>query len=120
MLDNASVSVYIPIIAKNDEGTPIKTWGYLSSPAVDPVETFRADVQPANLSQAQLEQWGLSNRQSDLKKMFYYTSAYVKLNNRVHVVSDIPNDGTGYYEIRGTNHWPIHGECLLVPVQGEA
>lgn len=118
MLDNATVSRYVPVLSKNDEGTTIRTWGYKVTPVVDPIEVFRADVQPANLTQSQLEQWGISNAVADMKKMFYDYSNSGALNTRVKVVSD--DDGTTkYYDVKGVNPWPSHGEELLVPVQGE-
>jgi hypothetical protein len=120
MIENATVKIYIPVIAKNSEGTPTKTWGYKVTPEpIAPIEEFRADVQPARLSEADLQAYGLSNKDSDVKKMYFYQSPNSVLNNRAFILSDFPGESGIYYEIRGSNHWPIHGEALLVPVQGE-
>jgi hypothetical protein len=106
-------------MTKNSEGTKIKLFGYQQSPVVAPIESFRADVQPYRLTEANLEQWGLSNKDADAKKMFYdEISVNIKINNRVSVVSDFDNSLI-YYDIKGTNPWPTHMEAILIPVQGE-
>jgi hypothetical protein len=63
--------------------------------------------------------YGLSNRSADTKKCFFGKQAYVNINNRAYVESDFPGEGDIYYEIKGVNRWPNHGECLFIPVQGE-
>jgi hypothetical protein len=118
MFENALVEVYVPTIAPNSEGTPTKSWGYKQATPVDPSEIFRADVQPAGLTRAEIELWGLSDKESNAKRMFYRFATKVEKNNRARVTSDI--DGSVLvYEIKGVNKWPIHGEAVLVPVQGE-
>jgi hypothetical protein len=117
MMDNATVSVYVPILSINAEGTEIRAWGYKQTPVVDPAETFRADVQPSSLTQAQLEQWGISDAAANMKKLFADLSLYLALNTRVKVTTD--EDGTAYYDVKVVNPWPSHVEALLVPVQGE-
>ena len=119
MIENATVSIYVPTLAPNDEGTTVKTWGYKKTIPDAASEVIRADVQPAKLSLAEVETYGLSNRNADIKKMFFGTSIYANINNRAYVVSDFPGEPAIYYEIKGSNHWPIHGEALLVPVIGE-
>jgi len=113
MYKNATVSFYSPVIAKNSEGTPIKTWSYVTA-----LDTVRADVQPKRLSPEERKLYGLSNANSDAKVFLGKVSAYTAENNRVKVVSDF--DGTtAYYDIRATNPWPRHIEMILIPVQGE-
>lgn len=114
MLQNATISVYVPVIATNSEGDPIKTWAYAS-----PVEMLRCDVQPKQLTMAEQELWGISDRNCNAKLVFFQTSGYIAINNRMKVVSDFPGEGTEYYEIKGVNRWPRHGEAVIVPVQGE-
>jgi hypothetical protein len=118
MRKNATVSIYVPIVGKNSEGSTAKAWGYKQSPVVAPIETFRADVQPYRLKEAELELWGLSNRISDTKRMFAPNSPNIFMGNRAAVISDF--DGvTRYYDIMGSNQWGHHAEPVLVPVQGE-
>jgi hypothetical protein len=117
---NASVKVYAQVNGKNTEGTITKTWGYKLNPPVDPSESFRCDVQPHTLTRAEQEAWGLSNRLSDAKKIFFTRSTYIQLANRVFVKSDFPGEPGCYYEIKGTNHWPNHGKAIALPIQGES
>lgn len=120
MLENATVSIYAPTIAANSEGDRIKTWGYKKTPTPDaPAETFRADVQPKQLSDSEREMFGISDRNANTKILFFSQSQYVALNNRAYVVSDFPGEPADYFEIKVPNRWPGHGECLLIPVQGE-
>lgn len=121
MLQNATISIYVPYMKKNTEGTPVKVFGYQQTPIVAPNETYRADVQPFSLSQVQAEQWGLSNKAADVKKLIFDGAITLKtiVNNRAKVVSDF-DESTVYYDIRALNIWPIHNTAILVPVQGEA
>jgi len=114
MYKNATIYIYAPTIAKNAEGDAIKTWG------TTPVETIRADVQPKTLTDAQYQSWGISDRNADTKIVFYERADQIKVNNRAKVVSDFPGEPSGFFEIKVPNHWPRHGECILVPVQGES
>jgi len=118
MYKNATVSMYPPVNAPNDEGTPISTYGYLKTPVGLPAETIRADVQPHRLSEAERALWGLSDKTADVRIMFYEKASYVKFGSRAKVVSDF-DGSTKYFEIKPINLWPNHGEVLLVPVQGE-
>lgn len=134
MIDNATVLTYAPIKARNSEGTIVNTWGYIKTllllglwddgqawddtlPWGEAAAMIRADVQPASLTEAQLQMWGLSNVKSDVKKMFFDGEPSVVLPNRVGVHYDA--SGVEYYDVRGTNRWSWHTEAYLVPVQGE-
>jgi hypothetical protein len=119
MRKNATVSVYIPVMAPNTEGTMLKTWGYKQSPATAPATTFRADVQPHLFREVEIELWELCNRQADTKELFVSGSIPSIANgNRAAVTSDY--DGVlRLYDILAANQYPHHAECLLVPVQGE-
>ena len=120
MIQNATVKIYIPVISKNPEGTTTKTWGYKVTPTpLPPVEIIRADVQPNSLNEAQLLQWGLSNRVADTKKVFFRKSPNTQQNNRAVVEMDNNKGVYEYYEIKARNGWNIHGESIFVPVQGE-
>jgi hypothetical protein len=117
LLINATAKIYPPISAKNSEGTIVKTWGYKTG--IDPAETLRVDVQPNSLNEAQLMQWGLSNRVADTKKVFFRHSKFIQQNNRAVVTMDNNPGVFEYYEIKARNGWNIHGESIFVPVMGE-
>lgn len=119
MAKNATVSIYIPTNAANSEGTPIKTWGYKQTPAGSPAATFRGDVQPKQLREAEIQLWGLSNRSVDTKELIIHGRVpSLSIGNRAAVTED--GEGvTRYYDILGVNPWRHHSECTLVPVQGE-
>ena len=119
MAKNATISIYIPTLAANAEGTPIKTWGYKQNPAGAPAATVRGDVQPKQLREAEIQLWGLSNRSVDTKELIIHGRVpALAVGNRAAVVEDV--DGvTRFYDILGVNQWRHHGECTLVPVQGE-
>lgn len=120
MYQNATLSVYVPTNTYNSEGDPIKTWGYKVTPTpVAPAEIIRCDVQPKKLSEAECLAWGISDRNANAKLVFFSRSGYIALTTRVKVVSDFPGEGTDYYEVKGVNRWPRHGEAVIVPVQGE-
>ena len=119
MYKNATVSIYVPIQTTNAEGDVIDGWGYQQSPVVAPAETIRCDVQPKKLSDSEREAYGISDRTANTKIAFFSQSQYIALNNRAYVVSDFPGETATYYEIKVPNRWPGHGECLLIPVQGE-
>jgi len=118
MIENATVSIYVPIQTTNDEGTIRNTWGYKQIPMVAPIESFRADVQSKVLSQVEQQAYGISNQAADVKIMFADYSVNADIPNRAKVESDM--DGkTKYYTVRAMNIWQIHAEYLLVPVVGE-
>jgi hypothetical protein len=119
MIENATVYIYTPTIIKTADGIK-KVWGYKNTPKVMPAETFRADVQPKSLSPAQVMQWGLSNREAEAKLMIFDDSLYTHINSRAYIISDIKGQENVYYEIKATNFWSLHGEAILVPVQGES
>lgn len=118
MIENATVSIYDPVETQNDEGTVIPTWGYKQVPALPPIESFRADVQPHVLTKVEQELFGITDQVTNTKIMFCAYSVNVDVPNRAKVVSDF--DGkTKYYSVRAGNIWPGHMEALLVPVVGE-
>lgn len=135
MIQNATLAIFSPLVTKNSEGTTVKFWAYkgLFGGVWDDEETWddtlrfgdgpssssRCDVQAGLFTQAQLEAWGISTKQSDIKKAFLENLSDLVILNRVSVLSDF--DATlKYYEIRAVNRWPIHAEAILVPIQGEA
>jgi len=119
MRKNCTVSVYVPVMAPNSEGTPMKTWGYKQTPALAPAAIFQADIQPRLLKEVEIEAWGLSNRVADTKELFTAGFIPTLANNNRAVVTTFQDGLTRVYDILGVNSWPHHGECTLVPVQGE-
>lgn len=118
MRKNATVAIYAPVFTTNSEGSRIKNWGYKQNPVVAPVETFRADIQPHNLSEAEIELWDLCDRKANTKLMLCPRSVNVAINNRAAVTDDADGQ-TIYYDIFSANAWSHYTEALLVPVQGE-
>jgi len=121
MRKNATISIYVPVLSKNSEGTVIKTWGYKQNPVLAPLATFRADVQPHNLNEAEIELWDLCDRKANTKELFGPRIPSIAINNRAAVVEDTdPTGATIYYDIFAANAWAYYSDSLLVPVQGEA
>ena len=115
---NATVNIYVKTSTRNDEGTRISSYGYLTTPKVAANETIRCDVQPYKLTEAEMTLYGIDDDGADTRKMFYNSAVYVKTGNRAEVTSDY--DGTKkYFDIMPINLWEHHGEVLLVPVAGE-
>jgi len=75
------------------------------------LKTIRADVQPARLTAAQAEAWGIIDLDAQAKKMFTDRDTSILMLMRAVV------DGETY-EMRGVNHWPNHSEFIMMPVQG--
>ena len=120
MYKNATVSLYVPVSAANGEGDIINTWGYKKTPTPDaPAEVIRADVQPKRLSEDQREVWGISTEAADARVIYFSRATNIKEGNRAYVESDFPGATAGYFDIKTPALWPGHGECILVPVQGE-
>ena len=103
---NDTVQLYSKTSIKLADGTIKNTWAL--------VDTIVADVQPAQLTIAQLQAWGISTLQSDAKKMYLIgpVNANIKIGARATVVGD------GTFDIRAANIWPSHQSAYLVPVQG--
>lgn len=113
LFPNATVYIADETTTKNSEGTKIKTYDF-----TNPKESFRADVQPNTLSQAQIQLYGIDEKTAETKKCFFdYKSVYAITGNRMKVVED---DGTEkIYNIHPVNKWRFHNEVLLVPVENE-
>lgn len=115
LFPNATVYVSDLKVIKNDEGTKIKTYDF-----ENPLESFKADVQPNVLTTGQMELYGITSRTANTKKCFcdIYNGIYMTLGNRAKVVYD--RDGkVEYYHIQPTNLWRFHKEFLLIPVENE-
>ena len=119
MRKNATVSVYVPTLAPNSEGTIVKTWGYKQTPPLAPAASFQADIQPHLLKESDVMLWGLSNRIADTKELYVAGFIPALANNNRAAVTTFQDGITRYYDILGVNSWRNHGECTLVPVQGE-
>lgn len=109
---NATIEIASLTITTNSEGTRIKAYDFTT-----PLESFRADVQPNTLTQAQIDLYGINDKTAETKKCFYTSASYMVSGNRAKVNYD---DGTvEYYNICPQNKWRVHSEALLVPVENE-
>lgn len=116
MLFFPNATIYISDLktTKNSEGTKIKKYDF-----ENPLETFRVDVQPNNLTSAQIELYGINAKTANTKKCFINLEdgKYMTLGNRAKVVFD---DATvEYYNIQPVTTWRFHKEFLLIPVENE-
>lgn len=112
MYKNATVYVAGETVRKNREGTKIKSYDF-----ENPLEAFRADVQPNALSEAEVEMYGITEKKAGVRKMFFDHARWLKRGNRAKVQYD-DGDSQIFY-IEPVNRWRGHGECLLVPVENE-
>lgn len=110
---NATVTVAKVTNTVNAEGTRIKAYDFTT----EPLETFRADVQPNTLTKEQIDLYGINEKTAETKKCFFDNASYMKSGNRVKV--DYDDGETEYYNICPENKWRVHSECLLVPVENE-
>lgn len=139
MIRSHSVLIQSRTVSRGPEGEVGYTFATL--------KTIVADVQPAQLTAAQAEAWGVTDLAANTKKMFFESDATITLLMRALVgygFIDLPEDGvieyvSGgnefplefviagmdstvcggiVYEIRALNVWPRHSEAILVPVQG--
>lgn len=109
---NATVSVIPVTITKNKHGTKIKEFDY-NNPSL----SFRADVQPNTLSEAEVKLYGLSEAKARTKKVFFDIKYTIADNCRVRVVTDEGEDDI--YTVGCVNRWRTHSEVLLIPVEHE-
>jgi len=109
---NARIDIAVLSVTTNDEGTRIKEYDFTT-----PLDSFMADVQPATLTQEQIELYGIDEKKAHTKKAFYTRSSFMLAGNRAKVTYD---DGTvEYYNICPQNEWRVHCEALLIPVENE-
>lgn len=109
---NATINVAKLSKTKNAEGTYIKTFDF-----TQPLESFRADVQPNTLTREQISLYGINEKTAHTKKVFFDSASYMTSGNRAQVVYD---DGTTEeYNICPVNKWRVHCEALLIPVENE-
>lgn len=109
---NATIYVANETVKKNSEGTKIKTFDF-----ENPLESFRADVQPNTLSETELKLYGITEKKASTKKVFFQNAQLLKRGNRAKVVYD--NGDVEIYYIEPVNRWRQHGEVLLIPVENE-
>jgi len=112
---NATLKIAALTITKNKEGTKIKKFDF-----ENPLETFRADVQPNVLTTAQIELYGLDSERANTKKCFCEMNEgiYMTIDNRVKVIFD--DNTSEIYMIQPVNIWRFHKEFLLIPVENES
>ena len=101
MIQNAVAYIFSPSVSISAEGLKINTFAYS--------DALNVNFQPANLTEAQLQAYGLSTEASNAKKMFIDACAILFLLNRVFCKGD-------WYEVRALNTWSTHKEAILAPV----
>lgn len=109
---NATVEIAELTTSKNTEGTLIKEYDFS-----DPLDSFRADVQPNTLTQAQIDLYGIDTKTAKTKKCFFTSSNYMIAGNRARITFD--SGEVEYYNICPENKWRVHSEVLLIPVENE-
>lgn len=107
---NATVYIAQLTTTKNSEGTKIRTYDF-----DNPLETFRADIQPNTLTQYQIQLYGIDSKTSNTKKCFYENANYMLPGNVAKVVMDSGSEKL--YTIQPVNEWPNHCEALLIPME---
>lgn len=112
LFDNATIEIASKSSVKNDEGTIIDDYSFVS-----PLETLRADVQPNTLTEEQIELYGINSRRANTKKAFFESAEYMNKGNRARVTFD--NGKVADYDIQPVNEWNDHSEVLLIPVENE-
>ena len=106
MILTETVTIYQPTSSKLGDGTVVNSFSSLGS--------FACSFQPAALTRDVLQAFGLTDLDSNAKKIFFNAGVLVKSGFRIAGA-----DGLTYI-VRGVNNWPIHVEALAVPVQGVA
>ena len=108
---NATVVIYQPVHTLNDEGDYINDF--------TEVETILGDVQPVNLTEAEMSLYGINTVRGNIRKFFYNgLHPNVKAGNRAEVESTLSGK-TEMFEIMPIQAWTKHGVCLLVPCENE-
>lgn len=125
MVLGSSVAIYSRTSSINNEG--MKTFVY------NLLETKEVNLQPYNLTEADLKEFGTISTATEAKRMIYEPGDFsIKKLMRVITIENVIgfisfpltfpivfSDMTfGYYEIRKINNWPNHSTAILIPVQG--
>ncbi|MCQ2589292.1 MAG: hypothetical protein MJ179_02605 [Treponema sp.] len=112
MYKNATILIASLTTIKNSEGVITKGYNFET-----PLETIRADVQPNNLTSAQIDLYGINSKIAETKKCFFDKANYMTKGNRAKVLDD--NGSVKVYEIQPVAQWRTHSEVLLIPVENE-
>lgn len=80
------------------------------------LKRLHCDIQPLSLSEATKLSSGPSPLPYDSKKLFCYKDESLVFGMRI--VDDSNQSDVKTYEIRAINHWRIHTELILSPIQG--
>ena len=104
MIIDETVTLQSATITRNGEGMKISTFADGA--------TLQCNIQPKALTEAQAKVFGISDKNANAKVMYYYHNAAVVEMMRVK-----RSDGS-VFDVRGINHWRIHDEAILIPLQG--
>lgn len=109
MILNTTIEIYSRTERQDADNEGIPKFTY------DLFLTTRASVQPLALSEAKLEQWGITTLGADAKHIFI--PGVIKLGQS-WLIKDLST--TERYELRGTNPWIRHTEIIAEKYQGQA
>lgn len=112
---NAEITVASLSVVKNAEGTKTKKYDF-----ENPLETFRADVQPNTLTAVQVELYGLDARTANTKKCFADGKDGSSLAPGYRVKVSYDCGGVEFYSVQPVNSWRGHKEFLLIPAEDGA
>lgn len=129
MAIDSVVELFQPIPGRASDGTLMPTWEYSGFGGGNWHDTdiwadaeiwydgandiIITDVQPKNLTDAQLQIWGLDVTTQDAKAVYDFSfSPYWQIANRARV------DGDRLYRILAVNPWSTHYECVIIPQVG--
>lgn len=105
MILNHTADIYGKFLDYTSEGEEF--YNYIAG------DSLQCNIQPMNLSKIEYDLYGISDKVSGIRKMFYTENA-LELGDRVLFMSK-------FYEVKNINPWSAffdHFEALLVPVQG--
>ena len=103
MIKNRALGLYLKTSTLDTEQVQVESWAWSRD--------IEGNFQPRALTQTELQAWGLTDLGANAKLFLIDLDTTLKEGSRLF-------DGTDYFEIRGLNHWPIHTEIIMVPVQG--
>lgn len=103
---NKTVIVPTKTTTKNSDGVVICGYDYLTNPV-----TFRADVQPLALTEAQVQIYGIDVKRAKNKKIFYEENC-LSIGNRCKIDDD-------EYLCKEVNEWRNHFEAMLIYCENE-
>lgn len=91
------------VIAQNDEGLQVEQF--------IKVKTIKANIQPFSFTNPPRTDSGPSALGFDTARMYCKKDTAIEYGMRIV-------DGNAVYDVKAVNHWNIHTDSIIVPVQG--